>query len=159
VLLVPPVVLGTGWFLALRPMGDISRFAPILVALVNALMALPFAMRVIAPAMEAHRIRTGRLSASLGLAGWSRIRHIDIPVLIRPTLMALSFAMALSLGDLGAVSLFGSSDFTTLPWLVYNRLASYRSNDADGLALILGIICLALTMIGTAGRERERPNA
>jgi thiamine transport system permease protein len=61
--------------------------------------------------------------------------------------------MALSLGDLGAVALFGSSELTTLPWLVYSRLSSYRTNDADGLALILGIICLALTMIGTAGRR------
>lgn len=159
VLLIPPVVLGTGWFLALRPIGDVSRFAPMLVALVNALMALPFVTRVLGPAVEAHRLRTDRLSASLGLAGFSRIRHIDLPVLIRPMLMALSFAMALSLGDLGAVALFGSSDFTTLPWLVYNRLASYRSNDADGLALILGVICLALTMIGTAGREKDKRNA
>jgi len=65
--------------------------------------------------------------------------------------------MALSLGDLGAVALFGSSDLITLPWLVYSRLSSYRTNDADGLALILGIICLGLTMIGTSGqREAKR---
>ncbi len=154
VLLVPPVVLGTGWFLILRPHGDVARFAPALVAIVNMLMALPFVMRVLAPAVETHRKRTGRLAASLGISGWARLRRIELPVLARPLLTALSFAMALSLGDLGAVALFGSNDLTTLPWLVYSRLSSYRSNDADGLALILGGICLLLTMLGTA-RQTE----
>ncbi|WP_210105944.1 thiamine/thiamine pyrophosphate ABC transporter permease ThiP [Neorhizobium galegae] len=155
VLLVPPVVLGTGWFLLIRPYADVSRVAPVLVATVNMLMALPFVMRVLAPAFETHAARTGRLAASLGLSGFSRMRLVDWPVLARPLMMALSFAMALSLGDLGAVALFGSQDLTTLPYLVYSRLGSYRTNDADGLALILGAICLALTALGTAGSRRQ----
>jgi thiamine transport system permease protein len=156
VLLVPPVVLGTGWFLILRPFGDVAPFAAFLVGLINMLMALPFVMRVLAPAMESHRRQTARLAASLGLSGMVRLWRIDLPVLARPILTALSFATVLSLGDLGAVALFGSSELTTLPWLVYSRLASYRNNDADGLALILGIICLGLTMLGTAGQKVQR---
>ncbi|MGK6313367.1 thiamine/thiamine pyrophosphate ABC transporter permease ThiP [Neorhizobium sp. DT-125] len=157
VLLVPPVVLGTGWFLMLRPLGDVTRFAPALVAVINTLMALPFVMRVLTPAIETHRKRAGRLSASLGISGLSRLWRIDLPVLAKPLLTAFSFAMALSLGDLGAVALFGSNELTTLPWLVYSRLSSYRTNDADGLALILGVICLGLAILGTAGqREASR---
>ncbi|TDK34413.1 thiamine/thiamine pyrophosphate ABC transporter permease ThiP [Rhizobium deserti] len=156
VLLVPPVVLGTGWFLILRTFGNVASFAAILVGLINMLMALPFVMRVLAPAVESHRRQTARLATSLGLSGKRRLWRIDLPVLARPILTAMSFAMVLSLGDLGAVALFGSSDLTTLPWLVYSRLASYRNNDADGLALLLGIICLVLTMLGTAGQRRQR---
>ncbi len=155
VLLVPPVVLGTGWFLTLRSLGDVNRFAPVLIVIINALMALPFVMRVLSPAMATHRRRTARLSASLGLSGISKFMRIDLPPLAKPLLTSLSFAMALSLGDLGAVALFGSSELTTLPWLVYSRLSSYRTNDADGLALLLGLFCLLLTMLGTAGRERH----
>ena len=106
--------------------------------------------------MATHRRRTARLSASLGLSGISKLTRIDLPPLAKPLLTALSFAMALSLGDLGAVALFGSSELTTLPWLVYSRLSSYRTNDADGLALLLGLFCLLLTMLGTAGRERHQ---
>jgi thiamine transport system permease protein len=51
------------------------------------------------------------------------------------------------------VALFGSDGFVTLPWLVYSRMGSYRTNDADGLALILGIVCLALTIAGTSGQQ------
>jgi thiamine transport system permease protein len=157
VLVIPPIILGTGWFLALRQWGisgsALAGFAPYLVAAVNAMMALPFAIRILAPALEDHRRQTARLSAALGMTGMAKWRLIDLPVLLRPVLTALSFAMALSLGDLGAVALFGSSDLVTLPWLVYSTLSSYRTHDADGLALILGIVCLALTILGTAGRK------
>jgi len=128
----------------------------VIVVAINALMALPFAIRVIAPALRSHRLRTDRLAASLGLTGFDRLRLVDWPVLKRPLLMGLSFAMALSLGDLGAVALFGSENLATLPWLIYSRLGSYRTHDADGLALILGAVCLALTLAGTAGRPPSK---
>lgn len=156
VLLVPPVVIGTGWFLLLRPFGEIASFAPLLLVMINAMTALPFVMRVLAPAFRTHRQRTGRQAANLGLFGPTRLRLIDMPVLAAPLAMALSFAMALSLGDLGAVALFGSEELVTLPWLVYSRLGSYRTADADGLALMLALVCLALTIAGTAGRRDNK---
>ena len=39
---MPPIVLGAGWFVLLRGMGDIFTLAPVVVVVVNALMALPF---------------------------------------------------------------------------------------------------------------------
>lgn len=155
VLLVPTAVLATGWFLVLRAQGEVARYAPIVVVGINALMALPFAMRVLVPAFEAHRLRNGRLADGLGISGFARLRLIDWPVLRRPVFTALSFAMALSLGDLGAVALFGSENLTTLPWLIYSRMGAYRSQDADGLALLLGLVCLLLALAGTPGLSRK----
>ena len=156
ILLVPPVVLGAGWFLLLRPFGDVARFAPVIVVAINALMALPFVHRILAPAMATHAARSERLTASLGIRGFHRLRWIDLPALRRPLLMALSFAMALSLGDLGAVAVFGSQDMVTLPWLLYSRMGSYRTADAAGLALFLGLLCLIFTILGTAEDVRRR---
>jgi thiamine transport system permease protein len=155
ILLVPPVVLGAGWFLLLRPLGDVARFAPVIVVVINALMALPFVHRILAPAMATHAARSERLTASLGIRGFHRLRWIDLPALRKPLLMALSFAMALSLGDLGAVALFGSQDMVTLPWLLYSRMGSYRTADAAGLALFLGLLCLIFTILGTADHHRQ----
>jgi thiamine transport system permease protein len=149
VLLVPPVVLGAGWFLLLRPLGDVSVFAPMIVVAINATMALPFVYGILDPAIATHRARTQRLSQSLGLGFFNRLRLIDWPGLRRPALMAFSFACALSLGDLGAVALFGSQDMVTLPYLLYSRMGAYRSADAAGLALVLGLVCVILTIIGT----------
>lgn len=155
ILLVPPVILGAGWFLLLRPFGQVNAFAPVIILLVNALMALPFVYRILKPAYMQHEARTGRLSLSLGIYGLRRFWLNDLPALRKPLLMALSFAAALSLGDLGAVALFGSQDVVTLPWLLYSRMGSYRTADAAGLALLLAILCLVLTMLGT--RETRSP--
>lgn len=156
ILLVPPTVLGTGWFLLVGP-ARLAPAAPVLIALINGLMALPLVLRVLDPALSTHRERSARLCASLGLSGWNRLRRVDWPALRRPLAMALAFGTALSLGDLGVVALFGSEDLVTLPWLLYSRMGSYRTTDAAGLALMLALLCLALTLAGTGRSERTLP--
>ena len=153
ILLTPPIVLSTGWFLWLK--GG-SGFAPyVLVAVINALMALPFALRVLQPVVRSHVERTRRLSESLGLTGFQRLRTIDGPALSRPLLMAFFFALSLSLGDLGAVALFGGEGFVTLPWLIYARLGSYRTTDAAALTLILAVVCMVFAVLGTPSDRRK----
>jgi thiamine transport system permease protein len=160
ILLVPPVVVATGWFLMLRSFGETGRFAPAVITVINALMALPFVVRVLEPAYRTHLSRTARLALSLGATGVNRVRWIDWPALRKPFFMAFAFAMALSLGDLGAVAIFGAEGFVTLPWLLFSRMASYRTADAAGIALILGVICLLLTLPSTsADRATERRQA
>lgn len=153
ILLVPPVVVATGWFLMLRGLGGTARFAPFVIVVINALMALPFVVRVLAPAYRTHVARTGRLSVSLGVTAWHRIRWIDLPALRRPLMTAFAFAMALSLGDLSAVAIFGADGIVTLPWLLFSRMGSYRTADAAGVALLLGIVCLLLTLPSTASEK------
>lgn len=155
VLLVPPIVLGAGWFVLLRNRVDIFALAPVLVILINALMALPFVMRVLEPAHTTHMARTERLSAALGLTGWHRLALVDWPGLKRAFLLAVAFAMALSLGDLGAIALFGSQDVVTLPYLLLQRMGSYRTDDAAGLAFLLGLICLALMVFASQDPTRS----
>jgi thiamine transport system permease protein len=65
--------------------------------------------------------------------------------------------MALSLGDLGVIALFGSDSVQTLPYLLLARLGSYRTADAAGLALVLGLLCLALMLLaGRLGKESSK---
>ncbi|MFC0209844.1 thiamine/thiamine pyrophosphate ABC transporter permease [Chelativorans intermedius] len=156
VLIVPPIVIGAGWFILLRHVGDVFAFAPAMVVTVNAVMAMPFAIRAIRPAHDAASARHEKLCLSLGIAGWNRLRLVDWPALRRPAATALAFAMALSLGDLGVIALFGSDRVQTLPFLLLQRMGSYRTADAAGIALFLGVLCLALMF--AAGRwGREKP--
>jgi len=154
VLVVPPIVIGAGWFILLRTSGWVFAAAPGMVAAVNAVMAMPFAARIIRPAYDAASARHERLAASLGISGWARLRLIDWPALRRPLATAFAFAMALSLGDLGVIALFGSENVQTLPYLLLARMGSYRTADAAGLALLLGLLCLALMLAANRlGRE------
>jgi thiamine transport system permease protein len=147
VLVVPPIVIGAGWFVLLRHFGGVFAVAPVMVVTVNAVMAMPFAIRAIRPAHDAASERHERLCAQLGISGWNRLRLVEWPVLRRPLMTALAFAMALSLGDLGVIALFGSDAVQTLPYLLLARMGSYRTDDAAGLALLLGLLCLALMML------------
>ncbi|WP_353644117.1 thiamine/thiamine pyrophosphate ABC transporter permease [Mesorhizobium sp. WSM2239] len=147
VLVVPPIVIGAGWFVLLRHFGDVFAVAPVMVVTVNAVMAMPFAIRAVRPAHDAASERHERLCAQLGIGGWNRLRLVEWPVLRRPLMTAFAFAMALSLGDLGVIALFGSDAVQTLPYLLLARMGSYRTDDAAGLALLLGLLCLALMML------------
>ena len=155
VLVVPPIVIGTGWFMLLRQSTDVLALAPVMVVAVNAVMAMPLVLRALRPAYDSAGGRHDRIAAQLGIAGWNRLRLIDWPVMRRPVFTALSFAMALSLGDLGVIALFGSDSVQTLPYLLYSRMGSYRTEDAAGLALLLGTVCLGLTLLADwLGKEQ-----
>jgi thiamine transport system permease protein len=155
VLVVPPIVIGAGWFVLLRQTEMLFSAAAVMVVTVNAVMAMPFATRAIRPAYDAAGERNDRLCAQLGISGWNRAKLIDWPILRRPIATGFAFAMALSLGDLGVIALFGSDSVQTLPYLLLARLGSYRTDDAAGLALMLGLLCLVLVMVADrlAGTE------
>jgi len=156
VLVVPPIVIGAGWFLLLRTAVDVFAIAPLMVVAVNAVMAMPFVIRAVRPAHDAASERHERLCAQLGISGWSRLRLVDWPSLRRPLATGFAFAMALSLGDLGVIALFGSDSIQTLPYLLLARMGSYRTADAAGLALLLGMVCLALVLAtDRLGREER----
>ncbi len=145
--IVPPAVLATGWFILLVAQVGGMGLAPALVITMNAMMALPFVFQALAPAAAQSAAAHDRLCESLGLAGWPRFRIIDLPVLARPAGLALVLAMILSLGDLTAISLFGTQDFVTLPALIYRQMGSYRFDEAIGTALVLALLVLALSTL------------
>jgi thiamine transport system permease protein len=53
-------------------------------------------------------------------------------------------AMALSFGDFGVVALFGGSELRTLPYLLYERLGSYRLEEASAIGLVLMLAAFLL---------------
>ena len=155
ILVMPPIVLGAGWFILLRHFTDPFLMAPLMVITVNAAMAMPFAVRLLRPSWDTAAARHNRLCAQLGITGFNRLKLIDWPSIQKPFGMAFAFAMALSLGDLGTIALFGSDALLTLPYLLFQRMGSYRTFDAAGLALILGILCLGLMMIADRAASRK----
>ena len=155
VLLVPPTVIGAGWFLALRGTGAVFSAAPIMIVVVNAVMALPFSMRIVQPAWQRHAARVDRTALALGMGGLSRLARLDWPAMRSALALAFAFALALSLGDLGVVALFGSQDWTTLPLLLLQRMGSYRTDDAAGLALILAVLSLGIVALAAARGGRS----
>lgn len=147
---VPPFALTAGLFLLVRDLVDPTTAGFLLLPLINALAALPFAYRYIAPQMMMAEERYGRVAASLGMSGWSKLRIMDWPFLKRPLGAGFALAAALSFGDFGVVALFGGEDLRTLPYLLYERLGAYRLDEAASIGLL--IVAAAFLLAHVSGR-------
>ncbi|MEZ5674207.1 thiamine transport system permease protein [Thalassovita litoralis] len=134
---VSPLVLGTGLFLMVNPWINPARLAFAVTALVNAVMLIPFALRVIAPALRAIEADYGRQADILGLTGWARMRLLILPRARRGLGFAAGLAAAMSMGDLGVIALFADPHQATLPLQMYRLMGAYRMEAAAGAALIL----------------------
>ena len=132
-----PLVVGTGLFVIVFPFADPSRLALPVTALVNAMVTMPFALRVLIPAVRDAESLYGRLSDSLALTGWARLRLVILPRIRRPLGFSAGLAAALSMGDLGVVALFADPETATLPLQIYRLMGAYRMDDAAGASLIL----------------------
>ena len=144
-LVIPALVLSLGFFLSVRQLQILpSDAAPFVLILANALLALPFAISVLAPALSAIDQRYRRTARSLSLGGFTRWRWLEWPLMGREVGIALAFGFCFSLGDLGVIALFGTSEFSTLPWLMFRALGAYRTNDAAAIASVLLLLTLVV---------------
>ncbi|WP_134500055.1 ABC transporter permease subunit [Microvirga pakistanensis] len=149
-LAVPPFALTAGLFLILRRFVDPSAAGIILLPLINGLAAMPFAYRSLAPRLLTAEERYGRVAASLGVIGANKLMIMDWPLIRRPLGAAFALAMALSFGDFGIIALFGGQDLVTLPYLLFERLGSYRLDEAAAIGLF--IVLVAFTLAHMSGR-------
>ena len=152
-LAVSALVLGTGLFLLVRPVVSPLALALPATVIVNALMSLPFAVGALGPAVQEIEAVQGRLSDSLGLTGWRRLRIAVLPRLRRPLGLAGGLVAALSMGDLGVIALFAGSGQETLPLAMYRLMGAYRMEAAAGAGLLLVLLSLGIfTVFDQGGR-------
>jgi thiamine transport system permease protein len=145
--ILPPAVIATGWFIVLSRYASVTGLAPLLVVVMNALMALPFVHAALAPAVAQAAGSNDRLCASLGVSGLNRFRLIDLPVLRRAIGLSLVMGFIVSLGDLTAILLFGAEGFVTLPALIYQQMGSYRMEGSAFTALVLTVLSFLLILL------------
>ncbi|MEN0613230.1 thiamine/thiamine pyrophosphate ABC transporter permease ThiP [Klebsiella indica] len=144
ILAMPGIVLATGFFLLLNNSTGLPESADGIVIFTNALMAIPYALKVLENPMRDISTRYGALCQSLDLHGFTRLRVVELRALTRPLAQALAFACVLSIGDFGVVALFGNEDFRTLPFYLYQQIGAYRSQDGAVTALLLLALCFLL---------------
>ncbi|MDW3181335.1 thiamine/thiamine pyrophosphate ABC transporter permease ThiP [Roseobacter sp.] len=146
-----PLMIGTGWFILINPIADPVPLALPVTALINALMALPFALRILVPPLREVLTTYDRLTRSLGMRGWSAWRWLVLPRLRAQIGFAAGLTGALSVGDLGVIALFADPDRATLPLQMYRLMGAYRTEAAAGAALLLLAMALGLFWICDKG--------
>ncbi len=142
VLIVPSLVLSTGLFILLNKYINVFSYALYLVIFVNSLMALPFVIRNLSQAFFSLEQEYQKLCFSLGIFSFNRLKLVEFKALKKPLASTIALSFILSFGDLSAIALFGSSDFKTLPLLLYEQMGSYQMKAAALSALVLLILSL-----------------
>ncbi|GAB3480825.1 thiamine/thiamine pyrophosphate ABC transporter permease [Marinomonas epiphytica] len=143
ILMVPGIVIATGLFLWLRELGYGLSSGYWVVVWVNAVMALPFVMRALMPVIYQQEKRFRTLYISLGITGWSRW-CLEWPLVRTSVAQAFAYALLLSLGDMGAIALFGSQNLQSLPLYLFQLIGSYRLEEGACVAVVLISLCLLL---------------
>ncbi len=149
------VTLGLGFILALnRPPLDL-RSSPWLIAFAHTLVAFPFVVRSLTPALRSIRPRLRQAAAVLGASPLQVWRFIDMPLAGRALLVAAVFAFTISLGEFGATALITRPEYPTIPVMIYRYLSQPGALNY-GKALALSTILMAVTSAGMLFIERFR---
>jgi len=149
------VTLGLGFIIAFSrpPFNWIA--SPFLVPLAHTMIALPFVIRSLQPALASIPQRYREAAAMLGASPFRTWIEVDFPIISRATLAAATFAFTVSLGEFGATSLLARPAYPTIPTAIY-RFLSQPGGLNYGQAMAMATILMLLTTIGIFVIEKVR---
>ncbi len=149
------VTLGLGYIVALgRPPLDL-RASGLLVILAHTLVALPFVVRSVLPAIRSIQPQLRETAAVMGASPWQVWREVDLPMVARGLLVGAVFAFTVSMGEFGATSLIARPDRPTMPIAIFRFLG--RPGVVNyGQALAMSTILMFVCTLGFLVIERFR---
>lgn len=139
------VTLGFGYIVALgRPPLNL-RTSLALVPLAYTLIAMPFVVRTLLPALR--RLDPGLREAAmtLGASPAQVVREVDLPLIWRGLLVAAVFAFTISLGEFGATLLLYRPAYPTMSVVIYRALGQpglINYGQALAMSTLLMLVCL-----------------
>jgi thiamine transport system permease protein len=138
------VTLGLGFIIVFsRPPLDVRSF-PLLLPIAHSLVALPFVVRTLQPALQSipHRLREA--AAVLGASPWQVWRAVDLPILARAALVSAIFAFTISLGEFGATTFLARPEMPTIPIAIFRFIGqpgSLNYGQALAMSTLLMLVC------------------
>ncbi|MDP2995122.1 MAG: ABC transporter permease subunit [Anaerolineales bacterium] len=149
------VTLGLGFIVTFSrpPLALVT--SPLLVPLAHTLIALPFVIRSLQPALASIPDRLRQAAASLGASPQRVWFAVDWPIVARATLSAAVFAFTVSLGEFGATSLVVRPEYPTLP-IAIARFLSQPGGMNYGQAMAMATVLMVVCGIGILLIERLR---
>jgi thiamine transport system permease protein len=149
------VMLGLGFLIAFDTQPVDFRASPWIVPVVQALVAIPFVVRIVAPTLRSIDPRQREAAALLGASPGRVRREIDLPIVSRGLAVAAGFAFAISLGEFGATVFLARPDRPTLPVAIFRFLG--RPGELNvAQAYALAVVLMAVTVVSVLLVERLR---
>ncbi len=149
------VTLGLGFITVFnRPPLDVRSF-PLLVPIAHSLVALPFVVRALQPALQSIPLNLRQAAAVLGASPWRVWWEVDLPIIARAALVSAIFAFTISLGEFGATSFIARPEYPTLPVAIFRFIGQPGALNY-GQALAMSTLLLLLCALGILLLERVR---
>jgi len=138
------VTLGLGFIVTFnRPPIEVGSF-PFLIPIAHSLIAMPFVMRTVQPALGSIPDSLRQSAAVLGASPRQVWWNVELQIIRRALLAGAIFAFTISLGEFGATSFISSPRNPTLPVAIYRYLSqpgAMNYGQAMAMATILIIVC------------------
>lgn len=138
------VTLGLGFVITFnRPPFESGAFW-LLVPLAHSLIAMPFVLRTIQPALISIPDSLRQSAATLGASPSKVWWNVEMPILRRALLTGGIFSFTISLGEFGATSFISRPQNPTLPVAIYRYLGqpgAMNYGQAMAMATILILVC------------------
>ena len=149
------VTLGLGFIITFNKSPLLLVTSPILVPLGHTLIALPFVIRSMQPALLSIPGRLREAAASLGASRRRAWFAVDWPIVARATSSAAVFAFTVSLGEFGATYLVVRPEYPTMP-IAIARFLSQPGGMNYGQAMAMATVLMAVCGAGIFLIERLR---
>ena len=150
------VTLGFGIIITLDSPPLNLRTSPLMVPVAHTLVAFPFVVRSVLPALRAIPPTLREAAALLGASPHRVWRHVDLPIMGRALTVGAVFAFTISLGEFGATLFTARPEYATIPVAIYRFLGQPgRSNY--GQAMAVSALLMLVTAAGFVVIERLRP--
>lgn len=149
------VMLGLGFILSFGR----ALASPFFVPIAHTLIALPFVIRTLQPALASIPERLRQAAATLGASPFRVWQTVDFPILSRATLSAATFAFTVSLGEFGATLLITRPEYPTIP-IAIQRFLSQPGGLNFGQAMAMATVLMVLAALAILAIEKLRlPNS
>jgi thiamine transport system permease protein len=149
------VTLGLGFIVALDSPPLDLRASPLLIPIAHTLVAFPFVVRSLTPALQSIQPRLRQAASVLGASPWQVVQQIDFPLVARALLVAATFAFTISIGEFGATAMVARPEYPTIPIVIY-RYLSRPGGLNYGQAMALSTVLMVTTLVGMLAIERLR---
>ncbi len=138
------VTIGFGFLVALDRWPVDLRAKTILVPLAQAVIAIPFVIRAVVPALRSIDPRLRDAASMLGASPRRVWREIDLPITLQAFAVGFAFAMAVSLGEFGATTFVARPDAPTIP-IAISRFLSRPGALNIGQAMAMSTVLMFVT--------------
>ena len=138
------ITLGLGFVIVFNrpPFSNISF--PVLLPIAHSLVALPFIVRTLTPALGSIPRSLRNAARALGASPLRTWREVDLPLLSPAIIVSTIFALTISLGEFGASTFLAKPAYPTLPVAIYRYISqpgAMNYGQALAMSTLLMLVC------------------